>query len=513
MSRVDGDRNPGSYIVRTLGCKANLSESQTIEGELQRRGWRPWTPDSPCAPPGLCVVNTCTVTDEADRQSRRLAARLGREHPGALVVVTGCSAEVDPERLARSPGIHYVIGNRDKPRMIELILDHVRDHARDHARDHVGDPPADGALSGKGEVLGVARGYDELLSRHPMDRDWPAVGEASPVPVPAFGSPSGRTRAFLKIQEGCNSFCTYCIIPYGRGPSRSLDPARVIERVRALVGQGFREVVLTATNLGDYASDASHDESPGLGFAELVARILAETGLERLRMSSLDPTEITPRLLEVLEREPRFCPHFHVSLQSPHSRILRLMKRRYGFAEVERCLKAIASLTRAPTGGVFVGMDVITGFPGETRREFEESCQALTELPWHRLHVFPYSERGGTPATRLPGSVPAAERAARARILSELSLCRLRHRHEERLRGGESLEQVLLEKPGRAPRGLPREFQAIPLWRGGYTPNYHRVFVPEHEARLGNDRVSVRPLALCVDSAAGEVAFIGRVVN
>lgn len=492
------DRQGGTYLVRTLGCKANLYDSQCLEAELQRRGWSPWDPARRSAPPRLCVVNTCTVTDEADRQSRRLAARLGREHPGAFVVVTGCSAEVDPERLARSPGIHYVIGNRDKGRMIELVLNRLGERA---GRAPEGDA--------RGELLGVSRGYGEILSRHPMDREWPAAGKEFAASGAGLEGHSSKTRAFLKVQEGCNSFCTYCIIPYGRGPSRSLDPLRVIERVRELTGRGIREVVLTATNLGDYAFERIHDETPGLGLAALVERILAETTLERLRLSSLDPTEITPSLLGIMAREPRLCPHFHVSLQSPHPRILRLMKRRYGFAEVRRSLEAIAGLP-APVGGIFVGMDVITGFPGETREEFEWSREALADLPWHRLHVFPYSERAGTPATRLSGAVPGAERSARARSLRALSLARMRERHEEVLRQGHCLQGVLLERAGGAPGGLPEGFQAIRRWRAGYTPNYLRVLIPEEGAPSRNERVCVRPLALCVDPAAGEVAFVGE---
>jgi threonylcarbamoyladenosine tRNA methylthiotransferase MtaB len=198
-----------TYIVKTLGCKANLYDSQLIEAELQKRGWKPFQAKAinfayPQAAPLVCIVNSCTVTDEADRQSRKMAARLGRDHPGARIVVTGCSAEVDPERLARSKGIHYVIGNRDKPELVSVILEKL---AKDEGRE-----------ISTGEVLGVAEGYAELLSRHPMDREWPVSETFALPPV------SQRTRAFLKIQEGCNTFCTYCIIPYGRGPSRSLRP-------------------------------------------------------------------------------------------------------------------------------------------------------------------------------------------------------------------------------------------------------------------------------------------------
>jgi threonylcarbamoyladenosine tRNA methylthiotransferase MtaB len=218
-----------------------------------------------------------------------------------------------------------------------------------------------------------------------------------------------------------------------------------------------------------------------------------------------------------MAREPRFCPHFHVSLQSPHSRILRLMKRRYGYEQVESCLKKIAAVS-APVGGVFVGMDVITGFPGESESEFEWGYEALSSLPWTRLHVFPYSEREGTPATRLPGSVRQDERLKRARKLNELSLHRMRSHHEKVLKTLRAtqgaLSGILLERAGRAPEGmspeLQSEFAGVERWQAGYTSNYLRVFVPEV---LGsrNELVSVVPVGLVTDPQNGDVAFVGRV--
>lgn len=488
------------YVLKTLGCKANFYDSQLIEAELQKRGWKPLPSGQAASDSLLCVVNSCTVTDEADRQSRKMAARLSRDNPQARVVVTGCAAEVDPERLTASKGIHYVIGNRDKPQLVEMILTKLKESA--------GMPAPE-----RGEVLGAAQGYSEILSKHPMDREWPVGGEGFQTPPTHLDGHSGKTRAFLKIQEGCNSFCTYCIIPYGRGPARSLRPREVIEQVRKLVSEGIREVVITGTNIGDYGSDWAETAQHG----ELFRMILQETSLERLRVSSLDPTEITDGILDLMATEPRFCPHFHVSLQSPHSRILRLMKRRYGFEQVKSCLEKIAAV-QAPVGGVFVGMDVITGFPGETEEEFQWGYEALSELPWTRLHVFPYSEREGTPATRLPGSVRQEERLQRARKLNEQSLTRMREHHEKvlqtlRLTGG-ALSGILLERAGRPPEGMSPElqaqFQGVERWQAGYSPNYLRVFVPEIE-NSRNELVSVVPVGLVTDPQNGDVAFVGQV--
>ncbi|MCM2278338.1 MAG: tRNA (N(6)-L-threonylcarbamoyladenosine(37)-C(2))-methylthiotransferase MtaB [Oligoflexia bacterium] len=469
----------GSYILKTLGCKANVYDSQLIEAELRKRGWKPWSGEPEPDDALICVVNSCTVTDEADRQTRKMASRLFRDHPEASIVVTGCGAEVDPERLAASKGIHYVIGNRDKHQLVELIL------------ERIAQAPQSARSEGRAEVLGKTEGYVEMISRHPMDREWPLVESVFAAPSLQEGQ-SGKTRAFLKIQEGCNSFCTYCVIPYGRGPSRSLRPREVLAQVRVLVEQGVREIVITGTNIGDYGTDWG--EKPMLD--ELLAMILGETALERLRVSSLDPTEITPALLSLMAREKRFCPHFHVSLQSPDTRILRLMKRRYGFEEVRGCLERIASLP-APSGGVFVGMDVITGFPGESAQDFEKTCATLEKLPWSRLHVFPYSERAGTPATRLPGTVPTEERSQRARRLSELSLNRLTRIHEAVLRQNPLLDSVLLERPSGSSIS-------------GYTPNYLRVALPcssETGAGLQNQLVAVKIKEIQIDKNSGDLLF------
>lgn len=499
---------PDYYVVRTLGCKANLYDSQLIEAELQKRGWHPLPETAGLSAPRLCVVNSCTVTDEADRQSRKLASRLSRENPDARVVVTGCGAEVDPERLARSAGIHYVVGNQDKPRMVDLILSKLG---------------AARPASGAGEVLGAVLEYGELVSRHPMDREWPLPENSFAVPPVQLEGHSGKTRAFLKIQEGCNAFCTYCIIPYGRGPSRSLKPREVVAQAQALVRQGVREIIVTGTNIGDYGVDWGMD--PMAALAELFERMLNDTGLERLRVGSLDPSEITEPLLRLMERDPRFCPHFHVSLQAATPRILKLMKRKYGLEQVRSCLQRIAALP-APAGGAFIGMDVITGFPGETDAEFEAGFEELSRLPWSRLHVFPYSEREGTPATRLPGAVRPEIRAARARRLGELSLARVQahasRAFEECRVSNKPLQGILLEKPAtRAPAGLEGLAAESAsggriLWANGYTANYLRVFFPVPEsqaAALRNQIVEADPVAVITDRAQGDAAMVARPRN
>ncbi|NBU19961.1 tRNA (N(6)-L-threonylcarbamoyladenosine(37)-C(2))-methylthiotransferase MtaB [bacterium] len=482
------------YVVKTLGCKANLYDSQIIESELQKRGWTPFTRAEGSLlseDVGLCIINSCSVTDEADRQTRKLAKKLAQENPHSRVIVTGCGAEIDPETLAQSPGVHFVIGNQNKDQLIDLVLGAV-------------EQKNDVAITSdiqSSKLLGTVKTYKELQSKHPVDREWPALIDSFLTPPVHLEGHSDKTRSFLKIQEGCNSFCTYCIIPYGRGPSRSIRPREIIQQVRELVSQGVREVVLTGTNIGDYGLDWSN--TPVLG--DLIQLILDETSLERLRVSSLDPTEVTPQIFELMRNSPRFCAHFHISLQSPSSKILRLMKRRYSYDEVKACLEKIAALP-APLGGVFVGMDVITGFPGESEEDFEWTYQALSELPWARLHVFPYSERKGTPATRLPNSVPQSVRVQRAKRLNELSMKRLVSHYQRVLDAckgtKDSVSSVLLEK-------------ATPGWNWipGYSSNYLRVLIDSKTiSAQRNEVVSIQPLDLMIDSKGNDVALISKII-
>ena len=481
------------YLVRSLGCKANIVDGQSIEKALQLHGWTPAKSEGQAT---LCIVNSCTVTDEADRQSRKLASRMASRNPEACVVITGCSAEVDPERLAGTPGVRYIIGNSDKPRLVDLLLSEVESKTTTAPRD-------------RASILGQVRGYDEMLSRHPMDREWPSAEAQFPRGLTLKEGNTLRTRSFLKIQDGCNSFCTYCVIPYGRGPSRSQPPEQVIEQVRGLVEQGIREIVLTGTNIGDYGADWGEELPNGIKLAQLTRRILEDTRLERLRMSSLDPTEITPEMMDqVVEFQDRLCPHFHVSLQSPHSRVLRAMKRRYTTVEVERCLNRIQE--KIPHA--YIGMDVITGFPGETLEEFNRSCELLQQLPWARLHVFPYSERKGTPATRLSDSVEQGERQRRARFLLSLSQERQQIHYRRRWKdSGGVLTRVLIERPmtlQTSRGGTERSF-----WPG-YTPDYLRVLLPRLQASedLWNRQVSVGIEEIVEEPENQDIAFKVRLL-
>jgi threonylcarbamoyladenosine tRNA methylthiotransferase MtaB len=485
-------QTPLKYRIQTLGCKANLYDSQQLEASLQSQGALPAGRDEEA---DLCIVNSCTVTDEAEKQSRKLATRLGRENPQAKVVFTGCSAEVNPEELLRVERVDYVLSNRDKPGAAADLKKLITE-------------PAELPESG---LLGAAEGYQEMRSRHPMDREWPLPETVMAAPFEllkpdgvATHKTSARTRAFLKIQEGCNAFCTYCVIPYGRGPSRSLRLKDVLEQVRRLVDEGTREIVLTGTNLGDYGLEWG---DPLETFAEMVESILENTAIERVRLSSLDPVEITPRLRALVRGSDRLLPHFHVSLQHVNSRILKRMKRKYDREVLEECLHDLASLRPDIPGMVFVGMDYITGFPGESLEDHEEARDFLMRTPWTRLHVFPYSERAGTPATRLDQSVERGERKRRSRELNALSFERLQKHYRGILNDlrGQPVQDILIESPTAGPDGSGQ-------WYSGYSKNYLRFLVRTAEGISSNQLVTLRPQDVFLDQRGSEVSFRGELV-
>jgi threonylcarbamoyladenosine tRNA methylthiotransferase MtaB len=414
-----------TYAISTMGCKANLTDSQALEARLRRLGGL-------AAPEGatadLFLLNTCTVTDQADKEAVSLLRR-ARE---SFTIATGCLAQVNPEELSETE-----IGDRK--------LRVLRNSAKDELEAVVEDWLA-GMLSGQRSVVAGDRvGWHEKILEN---RD---PGEAV--------SASFRTRAFYKVQDGCNAFCAYCVIPLARGRSRSLPADQVVEEVGNISASGVREVVLTAIHAADYESD-------GLDFTGLVEKVLAQTRVERLRLTSLDPAEIPDRLLALMEAEPRLCPHFHVSLQSANSRVLQAMKRGYGALEVEDRLQAIA--TRLPHA--YVGMDLIAGFPGESEEEFEDGFTRLERLPFTRAHVFPFSVRRNTAAARLVQAGLAVSQSvvrARAARLRELSEKKLRLALEQKVG---SVAEVLVE--GKTVKLGSRECSQ------GHARNFHKVLIP-----------------------------------
>lgn len=369
-----------NFFVANFGCRASQSEGGAIEQELLDGA--ALRSDSPYAA-DVVVVNTCTVTEEADREARQMIRRIAARNPEARVIVTGCYAQRAPEELAALPHVSHVVGNSHKPMVGSLAL-------------KILDPEFEPAEpQGRAEIFCSSIFLeDELKSQ-------------------AHLGTGGRTRAIVKVQDGCNANCSFCIIPSVRGRSRSLDPAMVVSEIEALVDRGYKEVVLSGIHLGTYGRDLDSRTS----LFELAGRILAAVpALERLRLSSIEPLEVTPEIVNLVATHPRMAHHFHIPLQSGSRRVLREMRRPYPPEYYSNLVHTI----REKLTDASIGADVMVGFPGETDEEFMETFRLIQDAPLTYLHVFPYSARPGTPAMGLDSQVPSRVARFRAKALRTL---------------------------------------------------------------------------------------------
>ena len=380
----------GPQLV-TLGCRLNFAESEAMRAAA-------------AGEEDLVIVNSCAVTAEAVRQARQAVRRLARERPEARIVVTGCAAQTEPETFARMPEVARVVGNAEKLdahsfAFPPFVLSDVEGRAR-QVSPGGRTPTAPGANGSPGGEAAEKVRVSDIM----------AVRETAPHLAAGF---SDRARAFVEVQNGCDHRCTFCIIPYGRGNSRSVPAGAVIDRIRAQVDHGAREVVLTGVDLTSYGPDLPG--APTLGL--LVERILRHVpGLERLRLSSLDSVEIDDRLFDLIAHDPRIMPHLHLSLQAGDDMILKRMKRRHMRAEAV----AIVARLKAARPGIAIGADIIAGFPTEDEAMAANTLALVDDCDIVFGHIFPYSPRAGTPAARMP-QVPAALTKARARALREAS--------------------------------------------------------------------------------------------
>jgi threonylcarbamoyladenosine tRNA methylthiotransferase MtaB len=394
--------------LETLGCRLNRAESDAMEAAVRRAGHEVCGSEQA----DVIVVNGCTITHEADTEVGKLVRRMHRRRPEVRIVVTGCYANADPNRAAGLPGVFAVLGNAEKPDLPQWL-------ARLHAER--------GAISNAPHV--AVQDLVRTRSRAPLD--------AAP--------PSNRARALLKIQDGCNYRCAFCIVPSVRGDSRSVPSAIVLERLRDLVGQGVPEVVLTGVHLGTWGRDLR----PRRRLADLVAELLPHLGAARLRLSSIDPHEVDDDLVQLLAGHPdRLCRHLHLPVQAGDADVLRRMRRGH---TVEDFTGLVHRLHDA-VPGIAVGTDVIVGFPGEDDDAFERTRVLLHGLPLAYHHVFTYSVRRGTAAATMANQVDPARKAARNRILRELS--GEQSRAFARRFAGQRLDAVVHLKPSRRSGGL-----------------------------------------------------------
>lgn len=359
--------------ITTLGCKTNQFESAGMSESLEQQGYRsvPFSDEA-----DVYIINTCSVTAKSDAESRKLIRRAARLNPAARVVVTGCYAQLAADELSKLPNVSLVIGNSEKRDIARLLAN---------------------AAPGEGASVVVTD-----------------IGAESTAGVLHLESFAEHTRAFLQIQNGCNAFCAYCIVPYARGRSRSVAFDEVLAGVERFAAAGFREVVLTGIHLGAYGKDLAGETD----LTALLSAIDASGAVNRLRIGSVEPDEVSPQMIGVIASGRHICPHMHLPLQSGSDRVLAAMGRGYTSGEI-RAL--VASLVKA-LPGIAIGFDVIAGFPGESAADHAATCALLEELPVAYLHVFPYSSRPGTRAATMPGHLDPAvikERAAELRQIGE----------------------------------------------------------------------------------------------
>lgn len=428
----------GSFAIVTLGCKTNQFESAAMSEKLVDAGYRQVKFESGAE---LVIVNTCTVTAATDSQSRNLIRRARRLNPQARIVVTGCYAQIDPEPLANLPGVSLLLGNREKAD----LLDHL------------------------------ATGSSDRPIRVSDLRDGTP---AEPLNLHSFAQ---RSRAFVQIQNGCDAFCAYCIIPYARGGSRSVPLEAVVRQVETLAATGYPELVLTGIHIGQYGLDL-----PERTDLLHLLQVLEQSAFRgRLRLGSIEPTELSAELIRYICAADWICPHFHIPLQAGDDMVLRRMNRHYSTADFQRLLEEIRTLRPAAA----IGMDIIAGFPGESEEQFEQTCRFLEALPFSHLHVFPYSRREGTPAARMPDQVPASRVKERAALLREIGQSRYRDYCRQFVGG--SLQVVF-------------EGGVVGAMRKGLSENYLPVLVPaEDVGRKEKGLVAVEVVELADENLLG----------
>ena len=428
--------NP-TFSILNFGCRASQSDGAALEQALLRtdleKGRTKATSD-------VVVINTCTVTRNADAQARQAIRRIHRQNPSASIVVTGCYAQRAPDELARMEGVTCVVGNSHKQQLAALVTEK-------HLPAHV----PDDCSESEEQLPGGAKVYCS------------SIFESRQLRSIADMSGGGRTRAFLKVQDGCSYRCSYCVIPFVRGDSRSLPLKEVLRQTRHLLKQGYKEIVLTGIHLGGYGKDLQSGDC----LASLIRHLLQEEPLRRLRLSSIEPLEVTDEIIDLVASSPRMAKHFHVPLQSGSSRILGLMRRPYRAAQYLRLLEKIRQ--RVPEAAI--GADVMVGFPGETKKDHALTRNLIENSPLTYLHVFPFSRRPGTDAAQLPAEVPkpvAALRSLELRTLGEIKNHRFR---EAQL--GRDLPVITLrdESPQSATRALSSNFLQIELAGAELQPN------------------------------------------
>lgn len=427
----------------TLGCKVNQADTASMENLFLRSGHQLVSFDGEA---DVYIINTCVVTNTGQRKSRQTIHRAIRKNPNALIVVTGCYPQTAAEEVKAIAGVDMIIGNQDRAQIVQLVEERLA-HRQTDTLDAV-------------HKLTASTAFEEM----------------------AAGDITDKTRAFLKIQEGCNQFCTYCIIPYARGPLRSRSLESIRTETQRLISAGFKEIVLIGIHLGCYGKE--NPDGPTL--YDAVKTVLDVPGVQRLRLGSLESVEVEPRLLTLMQEDARFCRHLHLPLQSGCDKTLQAMHRPYTTAKFKTLLADIK--TRVPD--IAITTDVIAGFPGETEADFETTCKFAESCGFSKMHIFPFSARKGTPAEKFAGAVTEAVKKERADILGRIG--ETMHKTFLQAMVGQNAE-VLFEQP------------AGEDYFEGLTGNYQRVFVKSGGRNLGGEILPVKITAFDGEKLLGEI--------
>lgn len=427
----------------TLGCKVNQADTASMENLFLRSGHQLVSFDGEA---DVYIINTCVVTNTGQRKSRQTIHRAIRKNPNALIVVTGCYPQTAAEEVKAIAGVDMIIGNQDRAQIVQLVEERLA-HRQTDTLDAV-------------HKLTASTAFEEM----------------------AAGDITDKTRAFLKIQEGCNQFCTYCIIPYARGPLRSRSLESICTETQRLISAGFKEIVLIGIHLGCYGKE--NPDGPTL--YDAVKTVLDVPGVQRLRLGSLESVEVEPRLLTLMQEDARFCRHLHLPLQSGCDKTLQAMHRPYTTAKFKTLLADIKN--RVPD--IAITTDVIVGFPGETEADFETTCKFAESCGFSKMHIFPFSARKGTPAEKFAGAVTEAVKKERADILGKID--ETMHKAFLQAMVGQNAE-VLFEQP------------AGEDYFEGLTGNYQRVFVKSGGRNLGGEILPVKITAFDGEKLLGEI--------
>lgn len=427
----------------TLGCKVNQADTASMENLFLRSGHQLVSFDGEA---DVYIINTCVVTNTGQRKSRQTIHRAIRKNPNALIVVTGCYPQTAAEEVKAIAGVDMIIGNQDRAQIVQLVEERLA-HRQTDTLDAV-------------HKLTASTAFEEM----------------------AAGDITDKTRAFLKIQEGCNQFCTYCIIPYARGPLRSRSLESIRTETQRLISAGFKEIVLIGIHLGCYGKE--NPDGPTL--YDAVKTVLDVPGVQRLRLGSLESVEVEPRLLTLMQEDARFCRHLHLPLQSGCDKTLQAMHRPYTTAKFKTLLADIK--TKVPD--IAITTDVIVGFPGETEADFETTCKFAESCGFSKMHIFPFSARKGTPAEKFAGAVTEAVKKERADILGRID--ETMHKAFLQAMVGQTAE-VLFEQP------------AGEDYFEGLTGNYQRVFVKSGGCNLGGEILPVKITAFDGEKLLGEI--------